>query len=169
MSPKNDEYKSGRQLSEALSNPYDYDFRDESRDELTVEPDIPKMTAAVVDLGNQNVKVSYGDLSARENFNCVKYDKEKQIGIIESNRMVEIDNKLERSRIYYVVEGEKVYRHTGTGLEKTVLDRPLEVVESFEELYTEALAVDEEAEKQEVDRSPDPVPPPEKDELFGDL
>lgn len=158
-----------KHLDEQIQDPYHYDFRDEARDEVTVEPDISEMTAAVVDLGNQNVKVSYEDLSARENFKCVEYDEEEQIGIVESNRVVEVDNKLERSRIYYAVEGEEVYRHTGTGLEETPLNRPLEVFESFEELYTKALAVDEEAEKEKVDRSPDPVPPPEEDELFSDL
>lgn len=126
-------------LREQIQDPYNYDFRDEPRDKVTVEPDISEMTAAVVDIGNQNVKVSYEGLSPGEYFNCVEHDEESQVAIVESDRKVEIEGGFEYFKTYYVVNDEEVYFHTGTGLKESLLERPVEVAHSFQELISKAL------------------------------
>jgi hypothetical protein len=126
-------------LREQIQDPYHYDFRDQPSDKVIIEPDIPDMTSAVVDIGNQNVKVSYEGLSPGEYFNCVEHDEESQVVIVESERKVEIEGRFEYSKTYYIVNDEEAYRHTGTGLKESSLEKPVEVAHSFQELISKAL------------------------------
>lgn len=154
----------------AIGDPERFNFREKNPYKQRVDPEPIGMETAVVDLENQNVKLRYGLQSMRENYTCVKHDPETETALVESNAKHDFRDKRVNSRIYYLIHEDDVYRLETTGYEKTELQkRPLEAANEYEKLYREALKEDnrEKTSQNKVkNHGPDPVPPPENDQMF---
>lgn len=131
-------------FQEAARNPESYDFSERSPYKVTFTPEHPEMSAASVDLENMNVKVSYEDQAPLENYNCVKHDPEAGLGLVEAKKNHEHRDVKVNSRVHYLVAEDQAFRHTREGYERIPLERPVEVANSFEELYRRALREDNE-------------------------
>lgn len=160
--------KVDEEFADAIQDPEYHDFRERRPYKIPVDPEPEMMSSAVVDLENQNVKVRYEDQKTRENYTCVKHDPVNDVGIVEGDRVHEHRDTKICSTMYYLIDGEQVYRHTGTGYEESLQKRPVEVAKSFEDLYRQAMRVDnqENFTQEKETEGPEPVPPPENDEMF---
>lgn len=156
------------EFGDAIQNPEYHDFRERPPYKIPVDPEPQWMESAVVDLENQNVKVRYEDQKTRENYTCVKHDPINDVAIVEGDKVHDHRDTKVCSTMYYLVDGENIYRHTGTGYEQSLQKRPGEVANSFEDLYRQALREDnkENFTKETEKQGPKPVPPPENDEMF---
>lgn len=158
------------EFREAIEDPETFNFRQRNPYKQAVDPEPISMETAVVDLENQNIKVRYGMQSTRENYTCVKRDPETEVALVESNATHDMRDTRVNSRIHYLIHGDTVYRLENNGYEEAELQkRPLEVADEYEKLYRKAMEIDNQEkslQKTEEDQGPEPVPPPETDEMF---
>jgi len=156
------------ELSQAVKDPERYDFRERPPYKIPVHPEPEKMASAAIDLENQNVKVRYEDQKPRENYTCVKHDPINKVAIVEGDTVHDYRDTKICSTMYYLIDGENTWRHTDTGYEKSLQTRPREVAQNFEQLYRQALRENkkENFTQETCDQGLEPVPPPEKDEMF---
>lgn len=161
-----------QEIQEALTEPQEYDFRQKEPtedEEINVTPDHHGMRAATVDLANDNIHLRYNVQSNREKYVAVM--AEQDFSLIESTAVYNINNRSGTSTMYYLVTDDETFLHDNSW-ETTFNTRPREVAEEAPEIYRQALegeGVDEDEiswGNDTEDHSPDPVPPPENDEMF---
>jgi len=161
-----------QEIHEALTEPHEYDFREEDpedEEEVVVYPQHHAMRIAAVDLANDNVHVRYNVQSNREKYVAVL--DEQDFSLIESTAVYNINNRSGTSKMYYLVTEDETFLHDSTW-ESTFNTRPREVAEEAPEIYRQALEGEGVHEddiswgNDEEENSPDHVPPPEKDEMF---
>lgn len=134
------------EFRKAARNPENCDFSERPPYKVGFTPEHPEMSAASVDLENMNVKVSYEDQAPSENYNCVKHDPINDVGLVEAKKNHDYRGKKVNSRVHYIVTDTRAFRHTREGYEKTLIQRPVEVANSFEELYRRGMQEDNEQE-----------------------
>ena len=156
-----------REFRRAINNPDDFNFSE--RDPYIVEVNEPEhhmFEEANVDLENQNVQVNYTLQDEEENNTCVMYEPTEEIALIKSEAIHGLDGKTVTSTSYYLIDGDDVYTQSGLGWEETIQDRPLTLVERFDELYKQAIEIDNELKtdlkESQSETGPKPVPPPDE-------
>jgi hypothetical protein len=132
------------EFKKAAKNPISYDFSQKPPYKVGFTPEHPEMSAASVDLENLNIKISYDDQSPLERYNCVKHDPEAGVGLVEAKKSHDHRGTKVNSQMHYLVAEDQAFRNTMDGYEETLLERPVEVANSFEELYRRALREDNE-------------------------
>lgn len=130
------------EFRKAARNPEAYEFSSRPPYKVTFTPEIPGMSTASVDLENMNVKVRYDDQEASENYNCVKHDLIDDVGLVEAKKNHDHRDVKLNSRMHYLIAGDQAFRYTRDGYEETLLERPVEMANSFEDLYRRALEED---------------------------
>ncbi|WP_414838300.1 hypothetical protein ACK3SF_02760 [Candidatus Nanosalina sp. VS9-1] len=154
-------------LEEALVDPDGYNFRPESYDQEILYPDHMSVRVSVVDLENDNVQIRYNTQVGREKYTAVLMEDE--FTLVESTATVTIDNVSSESDLYYLVTDEDVFLHEGRKFSESKNTAVKEVAELSEKFYQQALEERKEQSQSQADEEfsgPDPVPPPENDEMF---
>lgn len=156
---------------EALTDPEDFDMRRDDPEKVVVDPEPSRMETGIFDLANSTAKVRYSEQSYRENYTCFKENPEDELAFVKSDAVHDYGGTKTASSIYYVVNGEELYRITEDGIKKAnAQSRPLEVAGEFKDMYRKALESEDveesRGEEKPVNYSREPVPPPE-DEVFS--
>ena len=160
------------ELYEALTDPHNYEFRQEDpekSEKVVVYPDHQAMRIAGVDLANDNVTVRYNVQSNREKYVAVM--DEQDFSLIESTAVFNINNRSGTSTMYYLVTDEETFLHDNPW-ETTFNTRPREVAEEAPGIYQQAL--EEEGEdgdeiswgNDEEENPLNHVPTPRNDGMF---
>jgi len=157
------------EFGRAIQQPEDFGFRERTPYKVSLEdPEQEVFEVAVVDFENQNVKVSYISQRAGESYTCVKRDTGLGIAIVESTMNHVHEGGKPRSKGYYLVCEDDIRWKSNAGWEETVHERPINVVESYDDLYRQAVNIDQASEDSQQDdqtvQITEPVPPP-KDEF----
>lgn len=147
------------ELERQLRDPHTAYFRQEIKPKVEIEPDHYGVKRAEADLSNGNVKVWYTTQHGGDRYRTVI--SEPEISLVESQAFINAGEFRGTSKLYYAVLDDQVLLHDSEGLnyEETFNPRVREVAEITPELYRQAEEAWENA-------SPDPVPPPENDEML---
>lgn len=147
-------------LERQLRDPHNAYFRRETKPRVEkIEPDHYGIEKAEADLSNGNVKVWYTTQHGADRYRTVI--SEPEVSLVESQAFIDAGEFRGTSKLYYAVLDNQVLLHdrNSRSYRETFNPRVKEVAEITPELYEEAEQASEEA-------SPDPVPPPENDEMF---
>lgn len=146
-------------LKKQLTEPYKSDFVETESRTVEIEPEQNDIDKIKVDVANNNIDFFYTFRSSNERYRVVV--SEPDISMVESKTYVNAGEAfIGSSKLYYAVLDEQVFlRDPGwQGYEK--VDNPfvMETAELAPGFYEQGI------EKY----GPDPVPPPENDEIFSE-
>lgn len=158
--------KVDKEFRRAIKDPEGFEFseRDPYFVEIT-EPEHYSIEEAVVDLENQNVQVRYKIQEEEEYNKCVMHEPTEDIALVESKANHQFNGRTVNSTNYYLVNGGEVYARTGFGWEETIQDRPLVLVDRFDEFYRQAIEIDNEIKSdlnESTTQNGPTVPPPDE-------